>query len=74
MPKIPPIKVAKLLKILYRLGFIEHKRTAIGHRHLRHEDGRRTTVSVHPGDVPRGTLGAILKDIDLSPEEFIELL
>lgn len=33
----------------------------------------RTTVPRHPGDIPEGTLRAILKQANISLEEFLEL-
>jgi predicted RNA binding protein YcfA (HicA-like mRNA interferase family) len=35
---------------------------------------RQTIVSHHAKDLPPGTLKAILKQADLSPEEFLDLL
>ena len=32
---------------------------------------RRTTVPNHPGDMPEGTLRAILKQAGISPEDFV---
>jgi predicted RNA binding protein YcfA (HicA-like mRNA interferase family) len=49
--------------------------SATGHRRYVHPDGRRTTVPFHAGqDIGRGLLRKILKDIELSPEEFKKLL
>lgn len=44
--------------------------------HLKREsDKRRVTVPIHKGlDIPMGTLHGILKDADLSIEEFQRLL
>ncbi|MEE8483661.1 MAG: type II toxin-antitoxin system HicA family toxin [Nitrospinota bacterium] len=33
----------------------------------------RTTVPNHPGDIPKGTIRAILKQAKISPEEFLKL-
>ncbi len=33
----------------------------------------RTTIPNHPGDIPEGTLRAILKQAKISPEEFLSL-
>jgi predicted RNA binding protein YcfA (HicA-like mRNA interferase family) len=33
----------------------------------------RTTIPNHPGDIPEGTLRAILKQAGISPEEFLGL-
>ena len=34
---------------------------------------RRTTVPNHPGDIPEGTLRAILKQAGISPEDFVRI-
>ena len=42
---------------------------------MRHVDGRVTTVPVHKGqDIGRGLLRKILRDAELTREEFIQLL
>lgn len=75
MPKLPPVKDRQLIRALKKLGFFEHSERGTSHLVFAHPDGRRTTVSRHPGkDIPRGTLRAILKDINISVEEFIKLL
>ncbi|MEE8431316.1 MAG: type II toxin-antitoxin system HicA family toxin [Candidatus Desulfatibia sp.] len=33
----------------------------------------RTAVLNHPGDIPKGTIRAILKQAKISPEEFLKL-
>jgi len=38
-------------------------------------DGRRTTIPFHPSrEIRRGTLKAIIDDLEMSVEEFIKLL
>ena len=74
MPKLPPIRSRELLRILTRIGFQRHKETGSAHIVLAHPDGRRTTVSRHNKTIPRGTLGAILRDMNLSAEEFLAML
>jgi predicted RNA binding protein YcfA (HicA-like mRNA interferase family) len=45
------------------------------HVRLRHSDGRVVTVPVHSGqDIGKGLLRKILRDAELSREEFINLL
>jgi len=43
------------------------------HIHLRHPVRRPLTVPNHP-EIARGTLRIIIKDTDLSIEQFLELL
>jgi len=75
MPKLPPTKDRELIRVLKKLGFFEHPERGTSHLVFRHSDGRRTTVSRHPGkDIPRGTLRAILRDINISIDEFVKIL
>lgn len=75
MPKLPVIKDRQLIQVLKRLGFFQHPERGSSHLVFKHPDGRRTAVARHPGkDMPRGTLRAILRDINVPPEEFIKLL
>jgi predicted RNA binding protein YcfA (HicA-like mRNA interferase family) len=36
------------------------------------ETNRYTTVPNHPGDMPEGTLRAILKQADIDPDDFLK--
>jgi len=75
VPKLPVIKDRQLIRALEKLGFFQHPERGTSHLVFTHPDGRRTTVARHPGkDIPRGTLRAILRDINVSIEEFIDLL
>ncbi|MBU2530223.1 MAG: type II toxin-antitoxin system HicA family toxin [Elusimicrobia bacterium] len=67
------IKPQKVIKALERLGFKKHKKRG-SHIHLKHSDGRWTQVSVHPKPVPKGTLGKILGQAEISHQEFLENL
>ena len=73
MPKLAPITATKLLKILRQLGFVEIRQRG-SHVILKHKDGRETVVPVHQGeDLGRGLLRKILRDINLSPDEFSKI-
>lgn len=75
MPKLPLIKDRELIRALKKLGFFEHPERGSSHVVFAHHDGRRTTVSRHPGkDMPRGTLRAILRDVNISIPDFVTLL
>ena len=74
MPKLPVLKNRKLVKALQKMGFFLHYQTG-SHAQFKHLDGRRTTIPIHPGkDIPIGTLRAILRDLEISPQELIENL
>ncbi len=73
MPKLPVLTPKILVKILIRLGF--YLRHSVGsHQVFKHQDGRRTVVSMHNRDIPKGTLLAILDDMQISKDELINLL
>jgi len=73
MPKLPVIKARELYKILTKLGFQKHHQVG-SHIQLKHSDGRRATIPYHPSqEIRKGTLKAILADIDITVEEFSKL-
>ncbi len=75
MSRLPSIKPKKLIQALKKLGFYEHRQRGTSHLVMVHSDGRRVIVAVHSGrDIPKGTLHGIIKDIEMSPEEFRKLL
>ncbi|MBO9323961.1 MAG: type II toxin-antitoxin system HicA family toxin [Roseiflexus sp.] len=73
--KLPRIDCQELIRALERAGFVK-KRQKGSHLHMwREADKKRVTLPVHQGKtVPLGTLRAILRDVDISIEEFRKLL
>lgn len=68
--KIYPLSYRKLNKRLQSLGF-QILRQKGSHVFFKHPDGRTTIVPNHPGDdIGRGLIRKILRDIDLSDQEF----
>jgi predicted RNA binding protein YcfA (HicA-like mRNA interferase family) len=75
MPKLPVIKDRQLIRVLKVLGFLEHPERGTSHLVFKHPDGRRTIVARHQGkDIPRGTLRAIVRDLNIPIAEFIKFL
>jgi len=74
-PKLPRVGCRQLVQALKRAGF-EEQRQRGSHLHLRRaSDAKRVTVPIHQQrTVPVGTLRAILRDADISVNEFVELL
>ena len=74
-PRLPRVGCRQLVRALKGAGF-EEQRQRGSHLHTRRaSDGKRVTVPVHKGrTVPIGTLRAILRDADISVDEFHELL
>ena len=70
MSKLTIISARQMLAILLALGFEEIRQKG-SHKFLAHLDGRTTIIPDHPGeDLGRGLIRKILKDIELSPEEY----
>ena len=64
----------ELVAALRRGGFVL-VRVRGSHRFLRHEDGRVTVVPCHAGEtIGPGLMNKILRDVELEPEQFEELL
>ena len=68
MPFTPREVIAKLK----RAGFEEVRQTG-SHLFQRHPDGRLTFVAIHRGDIPPGTMHKILKQANLTEDQFKEL-
>ncbi len=61
-------------RLLRHLGF-EPVRQKGSHVFYRHPDGRTTTLPNHPGrDLARPLLREILREIELTPDEYIQEL
>lgn len=73
MPKLPILTPKKLIRVLLKLGFF-HSHGKGSHMVMAHNDGRRAVVAMHGRDLPKGTLLGILKDLQISKEQLIELL
>lgn len=74
MPKLPTVTANKVIKALEKIGF-QAVRQRGSHVRMKHEDSRVVTVPVHKGkNIGRGLLRKILRDAELTVEEFIELL
>jgi len=61
-----------IVKRLKRLGFTFDRQAAGSHEiWFRESDNRYTTIPTHPGDMPEGTLRAILRQAGISVEAFL---
>ena len=72
MGRLSGFKYREIIKRLKRLGF-EFDRQAAGSHEIwfNSETGRYTTLPNHAGDMPEGTLRAILKESGIAPDEFL---
>ena len=72
MSKLPIISGRDLVKILCKLGYYIRDQKG-SHVHLRHPTKRPLTIPNHD-EIARGTLKAILRDAEVSIEDFLGLL
>jgi predicted RNA binding protein YcfA (HicA-like mRNA interferase family) len=74
LTKLPVVGPLEMARVLAALDF-EAVRQKGSHIFYRHADGRTTTVPNHKGrDLARPLLREILREIEISPEQFRELL
>jgi len=72
--RLPRVTAREIIAALRRAGFGVAKIKG-SHHFLRHPDGRGTVVPVHAGEtIGPGLLAAILRDCELTREEFAALL
>ena len=72
MTRLPTVNFRKMSRVLLALGFVPVRQKG-SHIFYRHPDGRTTTLPKHPGrDLARPLLHEILREIDLTPDEFIK--
>lgn len=74
MTNFPSLTDKKLISVLTHIGF-ELLRVKGSHHFLQHPDGRSTVVPVHGNEtIGPGLLAKILRDCDLTREQFQKLL
>jgi predicted RNA binding protein YcfA (HicA-like mRNA interferase family) len=73
MGRLSGFSYRTITKRLRLLGFEFHRQAAGSHEiWFSSETGRFTTVPNHPGDMPEGTLRAILQQAGVEPGVFLE--
>lgn len=72
MGRLSGFRYREIVRKLKRCGF-EFDRQAAGSHEIwfNAKSNRYTTIPNHPGDMPEGTLRAILKQADVDPEVFL---
>jgi predicted RNA binding protein YcfA (HicA-like mRNA interferase family) len=74
MSKLPMANFKTMDKILHHLDFAAVRQKG-SHVFYRHADGRTTTLPNHGNkDIARPLMREILREISISPDEFVELL
>ncbi len=73
MSKLPSISGKECVKALEKIGFYQKRRES-SHIIMRRDDPFAQVVVPDHDEIAKGTLGAIIRDIDLTVEEFIAFL
>ena len=72
MGRLAGFKYREITKRLRQMGFEFHRQAAGSHEIWYNAETRRyTTIPNHSGDMPEGTLRAILKQAGITPEDFL---
>ena len=74
MGRLAGFKSRQIIKKLKKLGF-EFDRQAAGSHEIwfNPETDKYTTIPNHPGDMPEGTLKAIIKQADITSDQFLNV-
>jgi predicted RNA binding protein YcfA (HicA-like mRNA interferase family) len=73
MGRLAGFRYREIVKRLKKLGFEFDRQAAGSHEIWYNASTRRyTTIPNHPGDMPEGTLRAILKQTGLTADEFLD--
>jgi predicted RNA binding protein YcfA (HicA-like mRNA interferase family) len=73
-PKLPAVTSKDLTRVAQRLGFELRRQTGSHAIYVRASDQRRIVIPMHPGDLKRKTLRAIIEDLGVSTDEFHKML
>jgi predicted RNA binding protein YcfA (HicA-like mRNA interferase family) len=72
MGRLSGFSYREIVKRLKKCGFSFYRQAAGSHEIWRNEQtGRFTTIPNHPGDMPEGTLRAILRQAGIDPNLFL---
>jgi len=72
--RLPIVNFKTMEKVLFSVGF-QAVRQKGSHIFYRHPDGRTTTLPNYPGrDIARPLIREILREIEMTPEEFRKTL
>ena len=70
MPKLPRTSGAAIVKALERLGFVKIRQSG---SHVIMRRGTKGCVVPMHGEVKVGTLAGLLRQAEVSPEEFVDV-
>ncbi len=72
MGRLAGFKYRQIIKKIKKFGFVFDRHAAGSHEIWYNPDSEKyTTIPNHPGDMPEGTLRAILRQADISADDFL---
>ena len=73
MGRLAGFRYREIVRRLRSLGFAFDRHAASSHEvWFNGQTGRYATIPNHPGDMPEGTLRAILRQAGVEPEDFLK--
>ncbi len=73
MGRLAGFGYARIVKKLRRFGFAFYRNAAGSHEiWFNPQTNRYTTIPNHPGDLPEGTIRAVLKQANIEPDDFLK--
>jgi predicted RNA binding protein YcfA (HicA-like mRNA interferase family) len=74
MGRLGGFKYREIVRILKKFGFVFHRQATGSHEiWFNARSGRFTTIPNHSGDMPEGTLRAILKQAGVEADDFLKM-
>lgn len=75
MARVPTLNAQKVIRALKKAGFQEDRQKGSHLIFIHHKTGARTVIPIHAGGaLKRGLVFAIIRDAQLSINEFLKLL
>jgi predicted RNA binding protein YcfA (HicA-like mRNA interferase family) len=72
MGRLAGFRYRDIVRRLKQFGFMFERQAAGSHEiWFNPASGRYTTIPNHPGDMPEGTLRAILREAGVTPDDFL---
>jgi predicted RNA binding protein YcfA (HicA-like mRNA interferase family) len=72
MGRLSGFRYRDVIKCLKSFGYVFDRQASDSHEiWYSSQTNRYTTIPNHPGDIPEGTLRAILKQADIRPDDFL---
>lgn len=72
--RLPAVTAKKLIKVLEKEGWRLHRVRGSHHIFVHPVNPRPLSVPMHPGDLKRPLVAGVLKDAEISREQFLRLL